>query len=532
MLYQNPQDFGGGSGIYFLNGSYLLSEFVLSFADNEEFNNSSSVVVAASQALDLYRFSFTQQNLEEQLKTSLKGKTIFFRVFALNVIGMGEVSSTVYARLITTPSAPLDLTVSVNSFGILVRWSIPADTGDGTNVYQVQRYLVEMDKSNFTDCPVSSSSCLFAKYSVRTCSCAAVAGWSLSFRPQNLSKGALYFFRVFAENEAGLGLPSASSGSRALFLPTAPKLPVAIQTSTTSATLTWAPPSDFGMALLNETGAGNYMLDYSVMPNFEVFESILQSENTARINNLGFGLNYFFRVAALNYAGLGPYSSTLNVQLDSEPEIILTYVQGTYPYSMNSYGTIPVMNCNEGSSITVVLSNVKAFNPVSDKLNLNIFDSVLSASSVSLVSEACGLSDLMRITIGFVLPDLWDFCTLSGTFYASIINTVEGQDATLVTFPFQISGPGMPKINFLFPSVGSDAGGTMVLVSIDGISMASYLDDFIIYYSSALASHNITVTDFQTVGKVGAITLSNPPGLSGSSLLVLKHRKSGFSVII
>ena len=156
----------------------------------------------------------------------------------------------------------------------------------------------------------------------------------------------------------------------------------------------------------------------------------------------------------------------------------------------------------------------------------------MSASSVSLVSEACGLSDLMRITIGFVLPDLWDFCTLSGTFYASIINTVEGQDATLVTFPFQISGPGMPKINFLFPSVGSDAGGTMVLVSIDGISMASYLDDFIIYYSSALASHNITVTDFQTVGKVGAITLSNPPGLSGSSLLVLKHRKSGFSVII
>gem|GEM_PF-4205579 len=104
-------------------------------------------------------------SLEHQFEDLQPGVTYYFRVVAINGLGMGEPTDIVNATFVTTPSAPVGVDAAEVDDGISLTWSAPGEDGgteiSGYNVYRSVgdgelTLLTTVDGTSYLDTDVQS----------------------------------------------------------------------------------------------------------------------------------------------------------------------------------------------------------------------------------------------------------------------------------------------------------------------------------------------------------------------------------------
>jgi titin len=213
------------------------------------------------------------------------GTAYVFRVAAVNAIGTGLYSSASNSITpATVPSAPTNLTRIEGLGNISVSWTAPANNGAPITDY-IEQYST--DQSTWTTVGGSST--------------------STSINISGLTPNVLYYFRVAAVNAAGTGSYSASITGRPFGVPLAPSTPTVVA-QTSQATVTWTAPSNSGSAITD------YLVQFSSNSGstWTTFSDGTSTATSTTVTGLTNGTAYVFRVAAVNSAGAGSYSSASN----------------------------------------------------------------------------------------------------------------------------------------------------------------------------------------------------------------------------
>jgi titin len=215
------------------------------------------------------------------------GTAYVFRVAAINSAGNGSwsaVSALVTPR--TTPSAPTAVFGVPGNGQVTLNWKAPTSNGGAS----VSDYLIQFsaDAGKTWATPIDGVS------SVAT---AIVSG---------LANGTPYVFRVAAVNAAGGGAWSAPSPVLAPRTVAAAPTGVSVMAGSGRATLKWtAPASDGGSSITD------YRIQYSRDggKTWATFADPVSTTPTATVTRLIKGTRYVYRVAAMNAAGTGSFSS-------------------------------------------------------------------------------------------------------------------------------------------------------------------------------------------------------------------------------
>lgn len=215
-----------------------------------------------------------------------KNTTIYARVRASNSHAWGDWSAVrSFTTSTTVPSSPTGLSFSsVTGTSMVLSWNTPSDTG-GLPVtgYVVQRAL----NSGFSSGLVTTN----------------VSGTSLSFT--GLAAVTTYYFRVAAVNSAGTsGYSSTASRATVAGPPGAPVAPTVDNITSSSAVVSYAPPSDNGGATV--TG---YDVQRSTSAGFTTgLATTSVTGLSCTFSGLSPGVTYYVRVRAKNSAGAGAWS--------------------------------------------------------------------------------------------------------------------------------------------------------------------------------------------------------------------------------
>ncbi|XP_012993478.3 titin [Esox lucius] len=233
-----------------------------------------------------------------------KGSEYIFRVRAVNEYGEGEAleSEPIEARdPFTVPAAPTDVEVSnITSEAMTICWKRPETDGGSS----ISGYVIEKrEKSEMRWVRVNKKPV-----------------YDLRFKATNLSEGCEYEYRVYAENSAGLSLPSIPCNlTKAVdpqFLPSPPAKPKIIDSTKTSVTLSWNKPLFDGGATV--TG---YCVEYK-RTDFEDWSvGIYNTEKTEfTVVGLRPGAEYVFVVKAINKIGVSEPSPPSDPQVAEDRE--------------------------------------------------------------------------------------------------------------------------------------------------------------------------------------------------------------------
>lgn len=216
-----------------------------------------------------------------------EGETWHYRVSAWNDEGRGPVSNEASATTDTDrPGAPTGLTATASGRDqIDLSWTAPTNEGDG-----ITGYLIEVS----TNAGNSWSDLEDDTRSTRT-----------TFSDTGLSAGTTRHYRVSAISSAGEGPPSnVANATTAIGRPGQPLALSARADGRTSITLAWSAPSDDGGASItgyrievSRTGTSGWLL-------------VTANHRTTNYTHTGLnpGSRRFYRVAAVNSEGIGPFS--------------------------------------------------------------------------------------------------------------------------------------------------------------------------------------------------------------------------------
>jgi titin len=219
-------------------------------------------------------------------------------------------------------------TVSTNQINL--SWSAPASTGG----YPVTGYKIEYKVGS-------------GPYTVLVQNTASA---STTYSHTGITAGQTYIYRVYAINSIGTSAASseatATSSSSSVGLPGAPASFTATSAGPTQINLSWSPPSNTGGAAITgykievKKGAGSY----------ETLVSNTQSTGTSFSHTgLTTGTTYYYRVYAINSAGVGPASDSsatpkettnpaLTATAISPTSIMLSWVPPSQTYKQNIVG--------------------------------------------------------------------------------------------------------------------------------------------------------------------------------------------------
>lgn len=191
----------------------------------------------------------------------------------------GSKSAFVSVKVLDTPGAPVNLIVKdiTRSYVTLV-WEPPLIDGGA----KIKNYIVDKRKSTRP------------AFSNITTKCTKT-----SLRVGDLDEGGIYYFRVMAENEFGIGLPTETEESVRAADPPLPVGKVTLTDVTKStASLTWEKPDHDGGSRI----VGYYieMMPYE-SDNWVVAATTKTCEGT--VTGLSSGQEYLFRVSAYNDKG-------------------------------------------------------------------------------------------------------------------------------------------------------------------------------------------------------------------------------------
>ena len=299
-------------------------------------------------------------NVNSFVKTGLtKAVRYFFRVYAINQAGTGPTSNSDSEEGVTLPTAPSSFTITNPAeLELLVTWALPSDTGTGGQDRSLLYYILEKDDVLTSNGTFGASP--FSTDVGTTCYTKAVPPCDISYKTHNnpmtesgidlqtqrlftqLQWGNTYYFRVFAVNSAGMGESTAIINEQALKLPSAPLgLNNNLQTENGQPifTLTWNIPEETGAGNIaryqdptgvitgNVRQVDNYISQAapvepgvsSAAANFDAPNNTVAIDpyQNSTKRDLLIGYIYYFRVAAINRVGRGPWSSTTT----SGPEV-------------------------------------------------------------------------------------------------------------------------------------------------------------------------------------------------------------------
>uniref|UniRef100_A0A4W5MR57 Titin n=1 Tax=Hucho hucho TaxID=62062 RepID=A0A4W5MR57_9TELE len=191
----------------------------------------------------------------------------------------GEKSALISVRVLDTPSAPVNLKVKdITGESVTLTWDAPVLDGGA----KIRNYIVEKRESTRKAYAAVVTNC-----------------HKLSYKVENLQEGCNYYFRVLAENEHGVGLPTATVDPiKASEVPQIPRKLSVVDQTKTSISLAWEKPEhDGGSRIIH------YLLEiqpkgsekWSGVATVRAMESV--------VNNLNPGEEYIFRVFAINDKG-------------------------------------------------------------------------------------------------------------------------------------------------------------------------------------------------------------------------------------
>jgi subtilisin family serine protease len=217
------------------------------------------------------------------------GKTYAFRIAATNRAGRGPWSAMVQATPRTVPGAPRSLSAQGRDSQVTLAWSPPSSTGGAA----VTDYVVQWSLDGRSWTTVADG--------VSASASATVTG---------LTNGWSYRFRVAAVNLAGSGSFSSSrSATPRLTVPGTPRSLRGVA-GVGQVSLTWStPPSDGGSAVVD------YVVQWSL--DGQSWTTVNDGWSTSTdvvVTGLMSGQRHWFRVAAVNVAGVGSNTSGLSLR--------------------------------------------------------------------------------------------------------------------------------------------------------------------------------------------------------------------------
>lgn len=186
-----------------------------------------------------------------------------------------------FAPVVTVPGAPTIGTAVGGNGEATVSWATPASNGGSA----ITGYVVTPYVSNVAQPDQTFMSTAVTQTVI------------------DLTNGTSYTFKVAAINAVGTGAQSAATSPILIGVPGAPA-PVSALAGALSATVSWTVPADNGSAITGYTIFVGIPGSYSP----ERIVNVGPSVTTLLISGLTAGAEHFFRVAAINGVGTGPYA--------------------------------------------------------------------------------------------------------------------------------------------------------------------------------------------------------------------------------
>jgi predicted RNA-binding protein with TRAM domain len=366
----------------------------------------------------------------------------------------------------TTPVQPLGLSEAVRLLQategdeqILLTWSVPSDTGG----VAITDYLVEYQTNDGTGWQTFSDG-------VSASTGATITG---------LVNGVSYDLRVTPRTSLGDGTADTVRSFVPYGLPAAPSAP-AVVGGVGAITATWSSVSDNGRPITD------YVVQYATSPSagWTTFTDGVSSGRTATLAGVPTGINLYVRVAAVNEAGTGAFSTAggpaVATAVPDAPVSLVTQV--------NSDGTIGLSwaaPANDGGS---------AITDYVIQYRRTVSSTWSTYSDGVSTSRAATVSGLARASGPYVFRVLAKNAVGTGAASAT------SSDATPLAVPGIVrsltatAGNGQIDVSWLSPS---DNGGTSVT-------------DYVVEYKASAAGSWTMLDDGVGVGTTSTITgLSN-----------------------
>ena len=209
------------------------------------------------------------------------GRTLYYYVTAVNAAGEGGPSNEANATIVTFPSAPTDLVVSISGTEAVLNWEAPLnDGGSPVLSYQVLRGL-----SQSTEVVIGTSN-------------------TLEYNDTTVVSGKHYFYQVKAVNAAGTG--SASNTANLFYSDTFTSPQLTATAGLGRVTLRWTSPTG-----TNENQLTGYRLYRGTTSGSESF---LIGVNVTELADTGvtIGQIYYYKVCGVTAIEEGPASNEAN----------------------------------------------------------------------------------------------------------------------------------------------------------------------------------------------------------------------------
>jgi len=254
------------------------------------------------------------------------GSSYLFKVAAVNSAGTGTYSSASSSVLVGTPGAPTSVVGTTGDAQVVLAWSAPSSNGGSS----ITDYVVQYSSNSGTSWSTFADG-------TSTTTTATVTG---------LTNGSSYVFKVAAVNSSGAGAYSTSSSSVLVGTPGAPTAVVGT-TGDAQVSLVWSAPSSTGGSAITD-----YLVQYSSNSgtSWSTFADGTSTSTTATVTGLTNGSSYVFKVAAVNSAGTGVYSSSSSSVLVGTPGAPTSVVGSSGDSQISLVWSAP--SSNGGSSIT------------------------------------------------------------------------------------------------------------------------------------------------------------------------------------
>ncbi|RXN36975.1 hypothetical protein ROHU_002464 [Labeo rohita] len=194
--------------------------------------------------------------------------------------GVGTASLPMVVKVLDTPGPPTNVKITeVTKDSVTVTWEPPEnDGGDAVKAYHVEKR--EASKKAWV--------------------CVTSNCHSLTYKVEDLQEGAIYYFRVTAENEFGTGVPAETKdGTKITEKPSPPARLGVTAVTKNSVTIAWSKPEYDGGSRIT-----SYLIDALEKGQQKWVKCATVKANTHLIKNLRENAEYFFRVRAENHAGL------------------------------------------------------------------------------------------------------------------------------------------------------------------------------------------------------------------------------------
>uniref|UniRef100_A0A672QCM9 Titin n=1 Tax=Sinocyclocheilus grahami TaxID=75366 RepID=A0A672QCM9_SINGR len=191
----------------------------------------------------------------------------------------GSVSEFVAVKVLDTPGAPLNLVVKdIKKDSVTLVWEPPLIDGGA----KIKNYIVDKRESTRKAYANITTKCSKTTYKV-----------------EDLAEGAMYYFRVMAENEYGVGLPvETKTASKASEVPQPVGKVMLTDVTKVSASLAWEKPEHDGGSRI-----AGYLIEMQPKgtDKWDVAANVKTCEGT--VTGLTGGQEYLFHVLAYNEKG-------------------------------------------------------------------------------------------------------------------------------------------------------------------------------------------------------------------------------------